>query len=39
MTRIENIRKNIYHTYDEEYLKNILIRFREQILDISNFNI
>lgn len=36
---LENIRKNIYHNYNEEYLKKILVEFYNQTLDINNFNI
>ena len=36
---LENIRKNIYHSYNEEYLKKILIDFSNQTLDTNNFNI
>lgn len=36
---LESIRKNIYHSYNEEYLKKILIDFHNQTLDTNNFNI
>ena len=36
---LESIRKNIYHSYNEEYLKKILIDFSNQTLDTNNFNI
>ena len=36
---LENIRKNIYHSYNEKYLKKILIDFSNQTLDTNNFNI
>lgn len=36
---LENIRKNIYHSYNEEYLKKILVDFYNQTLNTNNFNI
>ena len=36
---LERIRKNIYHSYNEEYLKKILVNFYNQTLDTNNFNI
>ena len=36
-SRLEDIRQNINHHYDEKYLKNILIDFHSQNLDNSNF--
>jgi len=38
-SRFENIRKNIYHKYNEDYLKKILIDFYEQQLNLSDFTI
>ena len=35
--RIETIRNNIYRKYSEEYLRQILINFHMQQLDIQNF--
>lgn len=36
-SRIETIRNNIYRKYSEEYLRQILINFHMQQLDIQNF--
>ena len=36
---LEKKKKNIYHSYNEEYLKKILIVFHNQTLDTNNFNI
>lgn len=33
----ENIRKNIYQEYEEDYLKQILIDFYKQQLNLLNF--
>lgn len=39
MERIDNIRKNIYHQYNEQYLESILKTFSSQNLDSSHFDI
>lgn len=38
-SRLETVRNNIYHNYDEHYLKQILINFYNQDLDLTNYNI
>jgi len=38
-SRIETIRNGIYRKYDESYLKQILINFSKQQLNISEYNI
>lgn len=39
MSRLDSVREHIYHKYDEEYLKRILLAFSNQKIDCSNFDI
>lgn len=38
-SRFETIRNSIYRGYEEDYLKQILIDFYKQQLNLSDFNI
>lgn len=39
MERLDSVRKNIYRSYDEEYLKRILVDFSVQVFDYSNLKV